>query len=204
MSIPEQRDEKAARAERARRQRIKRRIRRDAEMRRAGLGDTPTLREIYAPKVIFAAIVLLTIIGAVLIRRVEYRFRHSPERRIPHLTAVKSLDALAVALGRYKFHTGRYPTAAQGLPALNKDFGEEGWDGPYLVQLFDDPWGHDYVYAPPSAPDGLPELFSCGPDGLPHTRDDLFPGTNYFNVGEAWTNGWLHRQERLPEITLGD
>lgn len=203
MSIPEHKDTREERAGRARRLRLKHRIRREAELRRAGMRDTPTLREIYAPKVIFGAIILLTVIGAFLIRRVESRFRHSPERRIPHLTAVKSLDALAVALGRYRFHVGRYPTAEQGLFALNNDFGEEGWNGPYLVQLFDDPWGHDYFYAPPAEPDGLPELFSCGPDGLPRTRDDLFPGTNYFNVGESWTNGWLRRQDRLPEIKLG-
>ncbi|MBQ2335504.1 MAG: type II secretion system protein GspG, partial [Victivallales bacterium] len=77
-----------------------------------------------------------------------------------------------------------------------------GEDGPYLVQLFDDPWGRDYVYEAPADEGALPRLFSLGPDGLAGTRDDLRPGTNFFDVGTAWTNGWLHRQQRLPQIEL--
>lgn len=196
-------DAKEARESRARRIRAKHRIRREAERRLAGMHGTPTLREIYAPRVIFGAMILLAVIGAVLVRRTDAMVRRQPERRIPHLTAVKSLDVLAEALGRYRFHVGRYPTAGGGLASLNKDLGEPGWDGPYLVQLFDDPWGREYVYAPPEREDGLPTLFSMGPDGVAGTRDDLRPGTNYFNAGTAWTNSWRHRWERLPDINGG-
>lgn len=196
MSIP---DPSETREARARRIRAKHRIRREAERRMAGLHQTPTMREIYAPRVIFGAMILLAVIGAVLVRRTDAIARR-PERRIPHLTAVKSLDALAEALGRYMLHVGRYPTAEGGLASLNKDLGEEGWDGPYLVQLFDDPWGREYFYAPPESDGSLPTLFSLGPDGVAGTRDDLRPGTNFFNAGTAWTNGWRHRWERLPDL----
>lgn len=181
---------------------MKRRIRREAEMRRAEMRSTPTMREIYAPRAIFAAMIVLTVLGGILIGRVGKAARDVEQKSIPHLVALKSLDSLAVALGRYKFHVGRYPSAEEGLVALNKDLGTPGWDGPYLVQLFSDPWGREYFYSPPTEPEGLPELLSLGPDGVPHTRDDLRPGTNYFSVGTVWTNGWRHREERLPEIVV--
>lgn len=179
---------------------MKRRIRQEAERRMAELHATPTLRELYAPRVLFAAVVVLFLVGGLLVGRAGRAARRPPPRVIPHRTAVRSLDTLAAALGRYKVHTGEYPSTAQGLPALNKDLGVPGWDGPYLVQLFDDPWGHDYVYEAPAAPGALPRLFSLGPDGQPGTPDDLFPGTNFYDVGTAWTNGWRHRWERLPSL----
>lgn len=200
MSIPSANDRN--RDARARRLRAKRRIRREAEARRAELAATPTLREIYAPRVIFALVFLLALLGAILVRRADGSVRRRRERSIPHRTAVRSLDVLATALGRYKVHTGVFPSTEQGLAALNKDLGVPGWDGPYLVQLFDDPWSRDYVYEAPSADGALPRLFSLGPDGLPGTPDDLRPGTNFYEVGTAWTNGWLHRQQRLPQIEL--
>lgn len=200
MSIPSANDRN--RDARARRLRAKRRIRREAEARRAELAATPTLREIYAPRVIFALVFLLALLGAILVRRADGSVRRRRERSIPHRTAIRSLDVLATALGRYRVHTGVFPSTEQGLAALNKDLGVPGWDGPYLVQLFDDPWGRDYVYEAPSADDALPRLFSLGPDGLPGTPDDLRPGTNFYDVGTAWTNGWLHRQQRLPRIEL--
>jgi len=187
--------------QRAERIRMKHRIRREAERRLAEMRSTPTLREIYAPRVIFAAIFLLAVLGAVLIRRADRFKRREEVRAIPHRTAIRSLDTLATALGRFRIHVGRFPSTEEGLASLNKDLGIPGWDGPYLVQLFDDPWGRDYHYEGPASPDALPVLFCLGPDGEPHTPDDLRPGTDYFDPGTAWTNGWRHRWERLPEIS---
>lgn len=187
-------------SDRARRIRLKRLIRQEAARRMAEIHTTPTLRELYAPRVIFAAVIVLFLVGGLLVGRVGRASRRPAPRAIPHLTAIRSLDALATALGRYRFHTGQYPTIEQGLAALNKDMGVAGWDGPYLVQIFDDPWDHDYVYEAPPEPGALPRLFSRGPDGISGTRDDLFPGAEFFDVGTAWTNNWRHRWERLPEI----
>ena len=184
--------------EAARRRRIKRQIRREAERRLADIHATPTLREIYAPRVIFAAMIMLTVIGGILISRVDRRARRDPDRPIPHRVAIHSLDALATALGRYRHHVGRFPSTEEGLVALNKDLGTPGWDGPYLVQLFDDPWGRPYVYE--RGTNDLPRLLSCGPDGMAGTLDDLRPGASYFDPGTDWTNGWRHRWERLPSI----
>lgn len=184
----------------SRRRKRKLQIRREAERRLAEMSATPTLREIYAPRVIFAAIFILAIIGGFLIGRVGRSVRDDSDRPIPHYTAIKSLDVLATALGRYRMHVGEFPSTEDGLAALNKDLGKAGWDGPYLVQLMEDPWGRLYRYERRDG--GLPRLFSCGPDGEPGTHDDLFPGDEFFDPGTDWTNGWKSKEQRLPEIVL--
>ncbi len=187
---------------RARKRRLKKQIRHEAEIRHAEINSTPTLREIYAPKVIFGAVFILAIIGGILIGKVTRKVRDNENKPIPHLTAIKSLDALTTALGRYKFHVGHYPTTEQGLKALNTDYGEAGWDGPYLVQLMEDPWYSDYHYE--STTNEYPILFSLGPDRTPHTKDDLHADITYYDVGTDWTNGWLSRFDRLPQIKVHD
>ena len=47
------------------------------------------------------------------------------------MQARKSMDSLAIALGRFKFHTGAYPTTAEGLAALAaKSFAKKGCHRP--------------------------------------------------------------------------
>lgn len=138
--------------------------------------------------------------------------------------AQKNVDALAVALGRFKFHTGRYPTTEEGLKMLTwapppkqkwRRPPVKGYLGPYLTQrkLPLDPWRKEYVYEmPQTAPDGaatsnvavaaeeiLPVLYSCGPDGKPFTEDDIKPSVQLFTEpfrDTIWTNGWVPWIER--------
>ena len=100
-----------------------------------------------------AAFFVLVVIGAVLVKRVNRAVED--DRPYPHYSALRSLNNLATALGRYRFHVGAWPTAEQGLKALIEDPGEPGWLGPYIVQLKRDPWGTPYCYA--VKPDGSPE-----------------------------------------------
>ncbi|MBO7721439.1 MAG: type II secretion system protein GspG [Kiritimatiellae bacterium] len=109
------------------------------------------------------------------------------------LQARKSMDALAVALGRYRFHTGEYPSTGEGLAALAaKSWRKKGWDGPYINHVVDDPWGHEYVYE--TRPEGgHPVLYSRGPDGRAGTTDDVLPDQRSFEEpfrDTSWTNGW--------------
>lgn len=191
---------KKAPSDAALRRRRKRQIRREAERRVAEMKVTPTLREIYAPKVIFGLIFVLAIIGGLLVNKVSRTVKEDPDRPIPHLVAIRSLDNLATALGRYKMHVGEYPTTKQGILALNLDPGVKGWNGPYLVALNTDPWGRDYIYE--RGTNTIPRLFTRGPDGEIGTRDDLYPGVESFDPGTDWTNGWLRKEDRLPSIQL--
>jgi general secretion pathway protein G len=109
------------------------------------------------------------------------------------LQARKSMDALAVALGRFKFHTGEYPSTAEGLGALAaKQFLKKGWDGPYVNHVVDDPWGNEYVYET-RREGGHPVLYSKGEDGMAGTLDDVLPDQRLFEQAfndTSWTNGW--------------
>ena len=109
------------------------------------------------------------------------------------MQARKSMDSLAIALGRFKFHTGAYPTTAEGLAALAaKSFAKKGWDGPYINHVVADPWGNEYVYE--TRPEGgHPILYSKGADGRAGTTDDVLPEQEQFEIpfrDASWTNGW--------------
>ena len=171
-------------------------IRREAEVRLAEMRQVSTGRGFYAPRVLGAAFIVLAVVGAVLVKRVNRAVED--DRPYPHYSALRSLNHLATALGRYRFHVGAYPTEAQGLKALIEDPGEKGWLGPYIVQLKRDPWGTPYVYA--VKPDGSPDVFTAGPDLKHGTPDDLRPDPDSYDPGTDWTNGWLKVEDRLPDI----
>ena len=123
------------------------------------------------------------------------------------LMARKAMDSLSVALGRYKFHVGEYPTAEEGLKVLAYRRPEEirvirrarpTWDGPYVNHIVDDPWGHPYVYEP-RPEGGHPVLYSLGPDGRMGTTDDVLPDQLSFDEpfrDTTWTNGWAPAEYR--------
>ena len=80
--------------------------------------------------------------------------------------AKAQLKALEDALDQYRLDVGRYPTADQGLAALNAaPAGESRWKGPYLRKSVPaDPWGNPYIYQAPGT-HGEYDLSSLGNDG---------------------------------------
>jgi type II secretion system protein G len=175
------------------------RITREYEQKRAALG-TPVPPTLFRnPKFYFAAVAGFALLGVSLFTATDKAVRRLEVT--PHMRAIRNLDVLAEALGRYRFHTGAFPGAAQGLAALVRDPAVPKWDGPYINFLRNDPWGTPFVYAPPAG-NGLPTLFSCGTDRSPHTPDDLFPDPARFDPGTAWTNGWVSAAQRLPGVTI--
>lgn len=113
--------------------------------------------------------------------------------------ARNSVNALAEALGRYKFHCGVYPTAEEGLMALVlKRSRHAGWVGPYIKSpnyiptLLPDPWNRPYVYEPTNENE-QPVVLSLGPDGKRGTADDIAPDAELFSKpfrDTSWTNDW--------------
>lgn len=118
------------------------------------------------------------------------------------LFAQRSVDALAEALGRYRFHCGCYPTAEDGgLEALSaKTSRHLGWLGPYASSwghMIPDPWKRPYVYEPQT--NGHPVVLSLGPDGKRGTADDVVPRDELFEKpfrDTSWTNDWVHFSKR--------
>ena len=168
-------------------------IAREYERKRAELGGgAPELRK--GPLFYGLAFLLLAVAGSLVLSatRNGIGFDKARIERKP-LQARQSMHALAVALGRYKFHVGDYPTTSEGLNALAaKAWRKQGWDGPYVNHIVDDPWGNAYVYE--TRPEGgHPILYSKGPDGRAGTTDDVLPDQDAFEEAfrdTSWTNGW--------------
>ena len=169
-------------------------IAREYEMKKAALqgSGAPTIRR--GPAFYLILIAALAVIGGMVLTASKDGIGLGKKRieRKP-LQARKSMDALVVALGRYKFHTGEYPSDSEGLGVLAlKAFRKKGWDGPYVNHIVKDPWGNDYVYE--TRPEGgHPVLYSKGPDGRAGTTDDVMPDQAMFEApfrDTSWTNGW--------------
>lgn len=176
-------------------------IAREYERKRAELtGGAPTLRR--GPVFYGAVVLVLVLVGGLVLSASRNGIGLGKARieRKP-LQAQKAMRALSVALGRYKFHVGAYPTTAEGLHVLAFRRPNEirrlrrahpGWDGPYVNHIVPDPWGNDYVYE--TRPEGGPPvLYSKGPDGQAGTTDDVLPDQLAFEEpfrDTTWTNGW--------------
>ena len=177
-------------------------IAREYELKKENLkGGAPLVKK--GPLFYGLVILLLIVLGAMLVPSIMNGRLALGKKRIDRnaLQARKAMDALSLALGRYKFHVGVYPTTEEGLAVLAFRRPNEirriraqhpGWDGPYVNHVVPDPWGNDYVYeARPEG--GHPVLYSKGPDGRAGTLDDLLPDQAAFEEpfrDTSWTNGW--------------
>lgn len=181
---------------RRRKRRLKAQIQRAADRKRAEFGFMPDPSALRDRRILFFALIVLSVLGVGLVGQVN---RMNEERRArPMSRALREIDTLAIALGRYHFHVGAWPTKEQGLQALLRaPKGTPRWQGPYINRYNKDAFGVAYNYAPPEGTNQVPTLFSCGPDRVPNTADDIYPSTpDKFDPGTDWTNGWLRAEQR--------
>lgn len=82
--------------------------------------------------------------------------------------AKAQVESLDKALDQYRLDVGGYPTAEQGLSALNtQPSGVTKWQGPYLKKTLPaDPWGNDYAYVLQPGAAAI-DIISYGADGKP-------------------------------------
>lgn len=176
----------------------------EAKKRQLGM-RAPSFRR--GPVFYLVLMAVLATLGLSLIKASEKGGQAGKVRTGKIQMAMKSVDAFAEALGRFKFHTGVYPTLEDGgLEALaSKTSRHAGWVGPYIHKriwadpLPRDPWKRAYVYAPEGGTNGLPVLLSCGPDGVQGTADDIVPDAALFEKpfrDTTWTNDWAPYQLR--------
>jgi len=174
-------------------------IRRKGERQLIEIGATPDPTVLRGRRVIFGAMFIFVILGIALIHQAD---KASIERaKQPRLRTLREIDVLAVALGRYHFHVGDWPTDQIGLAGLARHPGAPNWNGPYVNRSGRDAWGTAFVYRSPAAgTTNLPKLFSCGADKTPDTPDDIYPEAAAFDPGTEWTNGWKSAAERWLNI----
>ena len=178
----------------------KKAIAREFEMKRRELGlNAPTMKR-------GLGFYMVLLFGMALIASMVFKQAGMVEKRktvnTKMLFAQRSVDALAEALGRYKFHCGYYPTEEDGgLDALaSKTSRYPGWLGPYAGSwgaMIPDPWKRPYVYE--SQTNGHPVVLSLGPDGVRGTADDVCPDPALFDKpfkDTSWTNDWVHFSKR--------
>lgn len=89
-------------------------------------------------------------------------------------TARAQIAELEKALDHFRLDVGRYPSAEQGLAALQAGpAGEPRWQGPYLRKAVPlDPWGRAYAYRVPGTDGAEFEIVSFGKDGQPGGTGD--------------------------------
>ena len=183
--LARQRSESRAAAKRIAREYERKRL--DAGLHARGISRT---KAYYAVIVLVMAVMAITFIG------LATGNLHLGKRRISKadLQARQSIDALTIALARYKFHVGEYPSTEEGLNALAAITpGKRGWAGPYIKKVVDDPWGRPYEYWTRDE-GGDPVLLSRGPDRKLGTSDDVLPDGKLFGEpfrDTTWTNHWL-------------
>ena len=183
-------------------------IAREYELKKAELsGGAPLIKK--GPVFYGFLIVFMVAIGAMIVPQILSGGLSLGKKRIERndLQARKAMNSLSVALGRYKFHVGEYPTDAEGLKVLAYRRPEElrliraahpGWDGPYVDHIVKDPWGEEYVYATREE-GGYPVLYSKGPDRRAGTLDDVLPDQLAFEAAfddTSWTNHWAPAELR--------
>lgn len=171
---------------------IKKAIALEYNQKRAELGfSLPTVKRgfPYYMVILIALAIVGGLVGSAIFKRKGLDLTGSKQA-----TAIKSLNTLAVALGRYRYHVGVYPTTAEGLEQLALTrVKKPGWLGPYINAILPDPWGNKYVYENYSD-DKLPVLFSKGPDGEAGSLDDIIVDTSFYNEpfrDVSWTEGWV-------------
>ncbi len=146
-------------------------IQRQAERqrKRSALGDIRPGRD---PRIIFLAMFVLAICGALLFSRSS----DAGKRQLPidkRLQIVDSeLEVMRVAAERFNMDVGRYPTPEEGVIGLvQRPEGLTNWGGHYVTIVTPDPWKTPYRCD--TTPNDLFRISSAGPDKRFDTPDDI-------------------------------
>lgn len=122
------------------------------------------------PRYLAVLVILFVILGGMLVTRTTQRRKEAIRQFLPEERVTHDLTTLRIALEMFRKDCGRYPSTRETLLPLLRPSKAPGWDGPYIRNLFDDPWRQPYRYA---LSNGVVRLSSNGPDGKPGTEDDI-------------------------------
>ena len=111
------------------------------------------------------------------------------------------------ALDAYADDCGHYPTTDEGLKALMyppTSLTNGQWHGPYIRNLTQDPWKHDYVYRCPGLYNTNDvDLYSCGFDGVSKSGGDDLDDINNWSLSPPGGNDrYLNKFEQVKDSPL--
>lgn len=115
-------------------------------------------------------LIILAILAAVVVPKFADRGKQARETR-----AKQDIATIEGQVEAFNLDCGRYPTNDEGLSALvNQPGNVQGWKGPYIKNVPNDPWGQPYIYRYPGVQNknGF-DLFTMGPDGREGGGDDI-------------------------------
>jgi len=119
-------------------------------------------------------VILLAMGGLALLAEIVVPHYGSRPRQAKLTAASMDVSNLRDAIDAFKIDVGRYPTTAEGLDSLaEQPPGIQGWTHAYVGRIPTDPWGNPYVYRFSGSKRNAFDLFSCGPDGISGTADDV-------------------------------
>lgn len=130
---------------------------------RSALATAPRKARGFTLIEIMVVLVILGLLAALVVPSILNR----PDQA-RQVKATQDVRALESALKLYRLDNFRYPTQAQGLAALVRAPTDAGnWQGPYVDNLPEDPWGNPYRYANPGTHGKEIDVFSYGADNAP-------------------------------------
>jgi len=117
-------------------------------------------------------IALIALIGTLTITVVGNILENNKKK----IAGIFVKDTVKLPLTSYRMDVGSFPTEQDGglMALLTEPKGKSGkWNGPYVEELPEDPWGNPYQYKFPGdkKPDSY-DLWSTGPD-LSDPGDDI-------------------------------
>lgn len=125
--------------------------------------DRPDREAGYSLMEILIVVAIIGLLLALVSPRLMSQFDRSKV-----VAAQAQVREIKATLDIFRLDVGRYPTRAEGLSVLIAPPGDETastrWQGPYLEELPDDPWGNAYVYMPGEDSRGA-QVLSYGADG---------------------------------------
>jgi len=117
------------------------------------------------------AVLLVGAVGILIVRRA---FDHFYESTVTRRVSI-DFQGLIRAVEAYRESTGAYPTTKEGLEALVASPSPKPSNWRQIIKKIPiDAWGKLYRYRLVEHQGReVPEIYSCGKDGIPETEDDL-------------------------------